>query len=1215
MKKNQCLRWKWLFKWKSFFHVLGLTIVLSLGSFSGYGARISRDTISLDLKEVKLEKFVEVMKEKTGLNFLYNSLLFKDTEPISVVAKMEHWETVLRRVLDRIGFTYDVKDEIIVISRKAQNATKQSDLPHIVIQGRVVDVNKQPIPGVTVRVRLLEEKDDSRLALTLGTVTNQEGYYKWMVNLRESFELVFSFIGMETQVIRYTGQDSINVVLKEAVSELGEINVVSTGYQNVNRRDMVGSFSSVKADDIKIAGVSNMSDLLQGQIPGMIVTRTSSRAGSSPKIKIRGTTTLGNTDPLFVVDGIIQDDPIRFNATIGTIDDMENIIGDQVSWLNPSDIETITVLKDASATAVYGSRASNGVIVITTKKPKSGDRLSINYSGSLSVSPRPTYSRFNLMNSQERVHFSEEAYAAGAKYATEPIPDANTFEGVMRLFLAGNMQEEEYLRKRNDFETMNTNWLKILTRTAITHSHNLSVGGASDKATYMFSTGYNKEEGMEKGNSSERLTARASINMNLRRNMRLAFNINGSVGKNVGYANGVNPLNYATTISRAIPCYEENGSLAYYYRTNFYLYNKNNRYLSYNILNEMENSESSVKSGKVSMGLDFSWHLTEWLTYQLTGGYSYNSVNTERFSTERSFYVANAYRGYDYGTVDASDPWYAAAQLPNGGELFSSSATQHSYNIQNKLLIQKTFGDDHRLNVMLGTEVRSSRNNNVQTMFFGYVPDRGHVFVKPTPPQNVVPVGAIIMPSEFGILNVLYNGRSQVARRTDNFFSLFATLAYSLKNRYVFNFSFRNDESNRFGQDVNGKFDPTYSFGGAWRVSEETWMAGLAQVISDLNLKATYGIQGNANLSKSPDLILGMRGIKEQFNSYYSNIVSIPNPNLSWERTHTWDFGLDLRLFNRVNVAVDYYTRKSNAVIEQDIPYLNGRDKMSINGGILYNRGIEMTVSFNPVNKKDFGLNVSVNSSKNWNKGGETPFEATYVNYLTGIQTSVLKKGYPVGAFWSYSFAGLSSTDGSPLFNNMDIDEETAKADPTTVLVYSGSQEPDFTGGLNLGVRYKAFTLNTSFSLLLGGHKRLKNPFSGFSYGVRLPEAQVNLSKELNKRWQKPGDENVTDIPAILTGKYWMNTPFQSSVNMITDLYAKSDALVVSSSFLRCRNLALSWRMNHELLKKLNLSSFTVSASVSNLFVVASKRYHGFDPELNESVMPKSYSLSLNIGF
>ncbi|MDE7073847.1 MAG: SusC/RagA family TonB-linked outer membrane protein, partial [Odoribacter sp.] len=665
---------------------------------------------------------------------------------------------------------------------------------------------------------------------------------------------------METQEVKYTGQDSMLIVMRDAVQEMEEV-VVTTGYQNINRRDMVGSYSTVKADDIKIGGVSNISDMLQGQIAGMVVTRSSGRAGSSPKIKIRGTTTLGNTDPLFVVDGIIQDDPIRFNASVGTIDDMENIIGNQISWLNPSDIETITVLKDASATAIYGSRASNGVIVVTTKKPKQGDRLAVNYSGSVSISPRPTYDRFNLMNSQERLHFSEEAYDAGAKYASEPFAEMNTFEGVMNLFLQGKMNESAYLQRRAYLETLNTNWLKLLTRTALTHTHNVSVGGASDRVNYVVSMGYNKDEGLEKGNDSERFTARTSVNMRLRENIRLAMNINATIGKNQGYANGVNPLNYATSTSRAIPAFEEDGERAYYQRPSSYKYNRQNTHLSYNIFEEMENSKSTVKNGRVSVGLDFSWNLLEGLTYQLTGGYSYNGVNSDRYSTERTYYIANTYRGYDYGTVDASDPWYKAAQLPNGGELFTSFAMQHSYNIQNKLLYQKIFNSDHRLNVMLGTEVRSSINRNTQTTFWGYVPDRGHLFVKPTIPQNIRPVGATLLPAGFDILNALYEGRASIAQRTDNFFSLFATLAYSLKSRYVFNISFRNDASNRFGQDANSRFDPTYSFGMSWRVSEERWMQGLQNVFTNLNLKATYGIQGNANLSKSPDLILRMQGI------------------------------------------------------------------------------------------------------------------------------------------------------------------------------------------------------------------------------------------------------------------------------------------------------------------------------------------------------------------
>ncbi len=598
----------------------------------------------------------------------------------------------------------------------------------------------------------------------------------------------------------------------------------------------------------------------------------------------------------------------------------------------------------------------------------------------------------------------------------------------------------------------------------------------------------------------------------------------------------------------------------------------------------------------------------------IDGGYSYNSVNTDKYSTERTFYIANKYRGYDYGTVTSTNPWYAAAQLPSGGELFSSTATQHSYNIQNKLMISKNFNENNRLNIMLGTEVRSSINHSTQTTFWGYVPDRGHMFVKPTPPEEIVPIATLHDDTGFGILNDLYNKRAAVSKRTDNFFSLFATLAYSFMNRYVFNFNVRNDASNRFGQDVNRRLDPTYSFGLSWRMSEEPWMASLHNIISDLNFKVTYGIQGNANLNKSPDVILQLSSIKKPYASYGSRISSIPNPNLSWERTQTWNFGLDFQLFNRFNIVADYYTRRSNAVIQQDIAYENGRKQMDINGGILYNNGIEVTVSFNPVNTKNFGINLSVNSSKNWNKGGETPFEPTYNDFLNGSSTSILKEGYPISAIWSWDFTGLNPENGSPEFANLEVDNEVAKLDPTTVLTYSGSTEPDFTGGINFGIRYKSFTLNTSFSLLLGGVKRLASPYKNFSNGVNIPETTENISRDVLKRWKKPGDEAYTNIPGLQTSSSLLKTPFTSSITVM-QVYANSDILIVKNSFLRCRDLGISWRMPSDITKKIGLSSFTASASVSNLFVIASKRFNGFDPELEDSVMPKNYSLSISVGF
>ena len=630
-------------------------------------------------------------------------------------------------------------------------------------------------------------------------------------------------------------------------------------------------------------------------------------------------------------------------------------------------------------------------------------------------------------------------------------------------------------------------------------------------------------------------------------------------------------------------------------------------------MNELENSGSEVKNGRIGINLSFFWKLYPWLEYQFTGGYTYNNINSQSYVGENTYAIANKYRGYDYGTINPDDPWFNAAVLPFGGELFTSNATQNSYNIQNKLLISKSFNEDHRLNVMLGVEVRSTKNDNLSNTLWGYVKDRGNMLVRPTAQDKFTPIGSASQSGLGDIFDQIYSGKSKVESKTDNFFSVFATLAYSLKNRYVLNLNVRNDASNRFGQDVNNRFDPTYSLGLSWCVTEEKFMAN-QRWLTALNLKATYGIQGNALLNLSPELILQQQGVADIYNEYYSNISSIPNPQLSWERTRTWNLGMDMQLFNKVNVVVDYYSRRSNAVIQKDIAYENGLTSMKLNGGIVYNKGIEVTVNLTPINTKDFGLSFSVNSSKNWNTTGKSDFDVTVENYLEGNETMILKKGYSLGSMWSYAFAGLNGENGTPMFKNLEFSEENPyNGDPTTYLVYSGQKNPYFTGGLNLSIRYRSFTLGSSFALLLGGKKRLTSPYSSMAAGIYMPKETSNVSKDLAKRWKKPGDEKYTNIPGFIQGNQLLETQ-EGNKNMM-DMWAQSDALVVNSSFLRCRNLTLGWRLNQKMAKKMRVSNLTVSASVNNLFVIASKRFNGFDPELDNSVMPKNYSLGISVGF
>ena len=376
-----------------------------------------------------------------------------------------------------------------------------------------------------------------------------------------------------------------------------------------------------------MAGVNTIDQMLEGRIPGMIFMQNSGQVGAAPKLRIRGTSTvLGNREPLWVLDGVVLTDPV--NVDPAQINDLDfvNLLGNAISGLNPNDIEQIDVLKDASATALYGAKAGNGVIVITTKKGKTG-RMSINYAGNFSIAPRPRYKNFNLMNSQERVQFSEDAFAAGLRYKFEPIKQINTYEGALKMFQSGEMTSDEFIKTRNYLETVNTDWLDLLTRTSFGHNHNVSVTGASDKVNYALSVGYNSNDGQEKGNSSERLTARAAVTLNMSDNIRVNLTLNGTTGTNKGF-NGVDPLNYALTTSRSIAAFEEDGSYSYYRKRLEYKYNKEIESIGYNVLNELENTGSEVNTGSLKLSFDFQWKLLSWLTYQFTGGYSYNTTNS-----------------------------------------------------------------------------------------------------------------------------------------------------------------------------------------------------------------------------------------------------------------------------------------------------------------------------------------------------------------------------------------------------------------------------------------------------------------------------------------------------------------------------------------------------------------------------------------------------------
>ena len=665
-----------------------LLLVCVLQSMAGAYSQTAKYDISMT--GGKLENVFKLIEQKGEYTFLYSIEDVDQVSSVNVNVKQADLKEVLDICLANTKLMYEINGRLVIIRVKDEKPEDKM----VVIKGVVKDKSGEPLPGVTI----IEK------GTTVGVATGIDGKFTFNTTKHDNIVLVFSFVGMKTKEVKWVGQKELDIILEEDALEMEE--VVVTGYQSINRRDMVGSYSTVKASDIMMPAYSSIDQMLQGQVAGMMVINTSSRIGASPKIKIRGTSTiLGNQDPLWVVDGIIQEDPIQINATTYMTEDLSNIIGSQISWLNPQDIETITVLKDASATAVYGSKASNGVIVVTTKKGKS-DRLTINYTGNLSINTRPNYGMFNLMNSKERIQFSEDAFANKAIYLNEPVKQYHTYEGIMKMYIAGELSQDEFFDRKEQLETVNTDWFKLLTRSAVSHNHNLSISGGTEKVTYNVSAGYSSSLGQEIGNSQERLTGRVAVNAQLRKNIRTNVTINAVTSKTKGFGQNVNPMSYATTTSRALPAYDENGDLLFYRKSASYLLNNNVTDLGYNFINERDNSGSSVETSRFNATLDFSWDITDWLKYQFTGGYTRDNKNNESYRTEKTFGIAENYRGYDYNTVDADSPEFKSAMLPFGGELFTSDALQSSYNIQNKLLVSKSFNPDNRLNIMVAMELR-----------------------------------------------------------------------------------------------------------------------------------------------------------------------------------------------------------------------------------------------------------------------------------------------------------------------------------------------------------------------------------------------------------------------------------------------------------------------------------------------------------------------------
>ena len=582
------------------------------------------------------------MKEEVGRE---NTLVSVDVENLSLL------ETV-KKIIEGTSLACIEKNGRLIVAPAVQ-------MP-VTVCGFVTDQRKSPMPGATVMVK----------GLTLGTVTDSRGWYKLSVPQLKDFTLVFSFIGMKEAERKYAGKDTINIILYEDVQAMDE--VVVTGYGNVSKGSYTGASTTVKASDVMMAGVSSIDQMLQGVVPGMLVMNKTGMVGASPKIRVRGTSTLlGSQEPVWVVDGVIQRDPQPFNSEDNTkfsvdADDIRQLAGNAISWLNPNDIETITVLKDASATAIYGSQAANGVIVITTKKAKVG-KISVNYNGDFSIGQRPRYGLYDVMNSAERMQLSKEIYEERREFTNGSVVLPIGYEGLLHKLFNKEITHEEMASEYEKMARQNTDWFDILFRNSFNHSHSLGISGGSEKIQNRTSFGFIQENGEAKGNGMTQFTASSNTTINLWDRVTINMLLNGSVREVDGFAYGVDPFNYAYNTSRVIPAYNEDGSLFYHEKQgegSAAISNKST--YNYNILNERSTTGSESRTRNWGTTIDLKWQILPGLEYQGLVAYNSSSSDTKQHATERSFYISSI-RGYEYGTIIENTSDVGVTPLPMGG--------------------------------------------------------------------------------------------------------------------------------------------------------------------------------------------------------------------------------------------------------------------------------------------------------------------------------------------------------------------------------------------------------------------------------------------------------------------------------------------------------------------------------------------------------------------
>lgn len=1137
--------------------------------FASYGYAQHKN-VTLNLQDVTLKEAIEKLKKESGYSVWLNSKDVQLDKKVSVEVKDKDISQALEQMLNGMGLTYSIENKTIRIRPKGQTDGKR------ILKGKVVDKkDKQPLIGCTVRV----------VGSDTGTVTDMDGAYTLAV--RPGDRLQVSYIGYDTEEVRVPQhKETLNIYLTDSNVALND--VVVTGYQTLKKFNVTGAVNTINQEAIDLRGSVGLNGLLEGAVPGLTVYNN--------QLRIRGGASLeAGNDPLIIVDDF-EVEKLPENMDV---------------------VESITVLKDAAATAIWGSRAANGVIVIKTKQGRAGD-FRISYSGNFEVAAQPDFDDLHRAGSQTIVDYDREVFMKDFLY--DAIMDTEngyslSYE-ILKEYAPTGMQTvadipAEKLAEMNtrlDALARQNNRKQLedyLLRNAFKQQHQISIEGGSEKVNYFLSGSFVGGNSSYEGDLDREFNINSRMSYKLNSFLTLRTDINATFTNN---NNGYTSL--ASDIYNMYPfqmLVDEAGNRIYDYSSTFsHAYSDQMvedygyYHLGKNLLDELDLANNHTKGidYKVRLGADFK--IIDGLSISADYQYEKNEVTT-RNVTSRDSYEGRYQIDYMAAPDDNNQLVY---HLPVGDIIDQDQATTEAWILKLGANLNRSFGanKEHYVNATAGFEMRSRHAMTDVWRKLGY--DDEILSWQPFDEATLEEDGIEWWNgSQHYYYGSSYNNFGDVLNKE---ISYFLSAVYTYDNRYTVSASMRTDESNLFGVDEKHRRNPIWAVGANWNIKNEKFFH--CDAITDLLVRLSWGLTGNFDRSGlTTPVMVGRRSYVPAVGDYVTRLSTPPNPKLRWERNRSVNLSVDLGLWDRVHTTFTYYNNHASDLLgRQQLDPTTGYDEATINAADMTNNGFEVQLNADLIRTPDFTWNMGWVFGYNKNKITHNDIVETtaYLNRVTRMTEFV--EGYAREALWSYRWAGLDE-NGEPQVYKADgtktrFIEELTEED----LEYSGTYLPKYSGSLSTGFRYKNFQANVLFTYNYGHVFRVEYP------GMNPYATSPDMSELVANRWKEPGDEAHTDIPCIPNGQMAL---FEAQYRDYTAKYSSNS--IRSGNMVRLREILLNYELPQSFLKKTPIKRMSLTAQFSNVWLWTANK-EGYDPEAVDPVngtfsLPDPFSFTAGI--